>query len=76
MDNVFDYLRTFKESVSCAFNKYGPFKQKCVHTDKSPFMTKVLRKAIRKRSILRNNRIELRQTKRISNFKGIFVESF
>ena len=76
MDNVFDYLRTFKETFSCAFNKYDPFKQKCVFTDKSPFMTKLLHKAIGKTSILRNNRIELRQTKRISNFKGIFVESF
>ena len=44
------YLKCFKETVLCIFNKHAPIKKNYVRANDGPFMTKRLHKAIVKRS--------------------------
>ena len=71
-------LKTFNETVFCIFNKHAPMKRKYFRANEAPFMTKELRKAIMKRSRLRNKFLKKRTklTETTIKFREIIVKNF
>ena len=59
----------FQFAFKVILNQFALFKQKCIRNNNQPFMTKTLRKAIMKRSKLRNKFIEERNIENWSEYK-------
>ena len=53
-------LKCFKETVFCICNKHAPVKRKYARANEAPFVKKELRKAITKRSRLRNKFLKMK----------------
>ena len=60
--NITD-LERFMETVFHIFNKHAPIKRTCIRTNKAPFITKDLHKAVLKRFKLRNKFIKSRNNR-------------
>ena len=65
------YMKCFKESRLCIFNKHVPIKRKYARADEALFMIRELHKAIMKKSKLKNKFLEL---KSITDWKNCNVQ--
>ena len=68
LSSVLDF-ESFHLAFKTTLDRFAPSKQKVVRNNNQPFMTKVLRKGIMKRSKLKNKFNNERNTKTWSNYK-------
>ena len=68
LSSVLDF-ESFHLAFKTTLDRFAPLKQKVVPNNNQPFMAKTLRKAIMKRSKLKNKLNKERNTKNWSNYK-------
>ena len=66
--NIINY-KVFEDSFIQTLNKYAPIKQKIVRGNHKPFMSKMLRKAIMKRTMLESKFLKYKTTESLSEYK-------
>ena len=62
-------FESFQFAFKVILNQFAPMKEKLIRTNNQPFMTKTLRKAVMKRSKLRNKFNEERNIENLSEYK-------